>query len=98
MPSRKKISEEEELTTPRIFDGTWVWGFVFGWVSLIIALISIRFNGNFPVFVFVILLAYLIIINLSRVLKTVTNSTYGILSLISLIVSVVDIFLAIILK
>jgi hypothetical protein len=100
MPSRKNLSDDENLTPkpPGIFNGSWLWGFIFGWIGIILALVSMRFNDNYPIFVFMFLLTYLIIINLSRVFKTFTNSTYGILGLISAIIAVIELIIVIILK
>ena len=85
-------------SSPGMFNGSWAWGFCFGWLGIILAFICITINGNFPLIVFLLLLTFLIIVNLIKVSSSLSNSTYGKAGLFSVIVSVVQLVILLFLK
>jgi hypothetical protein len=88
MSTSDKLKEQKE-DPDQTFGSSWVWGFFFGWITLIVAFfcVIIRPKEMIPLCLFLALLVFLIITNLVKVTGRMGNSKYGKTALFTMVIA-----------
>ena len=104
MSSSEKLEEEKKRLEDidQTFGSSWLWGFFFGWITLIISGVCVRIRPYemipISIPIFLALLVFLIITNLVKVTGRMGNSKYGTLALSTMIIASLQLLVSLIMN